>query len=374
MRAKDELNQLLQQRFAGHEMPVDASVWQAITAQVAAPVAGADEALRGSLKQRFAGHEMPVDPSVWSAVSSQAGIGGGAAGGIGMGWVAAGVTALTLTAGAWYLTRGTASEVPPATAEVRVGPATNVTPDPIPEQVQVTPVDNGPKQEDAPATQQERSVPTRPVTNEIATQRADQVSDQRNAATTADPDNEDVQTHQASPFHATTDADRSLANEQRTNANASQLDQAPTPARTAEEGPDGASTATDIGTVMGGEQENTQEVPSDANAASAPTTEPPVEEVPKAEFHLFLPNVFTPNGDGTNDQYEISCVGCEQVAVMITDSYTGKLVFTAQDLHPWDANDMSGTPCPVGQYTVFVQAVDMNGQRHREKLYLQLMR
>ncbi|MCB0791283.1 MAG: gliding motility-associated C-terminal domain-containing protein [Flavobacteriales bacterium] len=371
MRTKDELNESLRQRFTGHEVPVDANVWQAISARVAAPTAGADEVLRGSLKEKFTGHEMAVDPGLWASISGQAGIGAAASGGIGTGWIAAGVAAVILTVGAWYLTGNEMTSDHTSVAEVRTERPQANGPRPAGTEEQVAGRASTTASDPKAPPQEEKGDPEGTT---MATDRA-------NAVITA----QDEHALKA-PVPASDHVDRHMSGEEQGELESipePTLPPATTTSVTAET-PDPAvpaerPEAPAAKSMEQGEDTNGTGAPGHAQEAGpttsgTPATEAPVTEAPKAEFHLFLPNVFTPNGDGTNDQYEISCVGCTDVSVMITDSYTGKLVFAAQDLHPWNANDMSGAPCPVGQYTVFVQAMDAIGQRHREKVYLQLMR
>ena len=106
---QDKLTDLLQQRFSGHESPVDPGAWDAISSGLSSATG---ETLRQAMQQKFTGHEMNVDPGVWNSISNQLGHGAGAGTGIGAGWMAAGVGALVVTAGLlWY---GSQS---PATAE-----------------------------------------------------------------------------------------------------------------------------------------------------------------------------------------------------------------------------------------------------------------
>src|SRR5690348_13243109 len=103
---EDKLTNLLQQRFSGHESPVDPGAWDAISSGLG--VANG-ETLRQAMQQKFTGHEVSVDPSAWTNISGQIGAGAGA--GIGAGWLAAGIGALLVTGGLlWYTAQGPAEQ------------------------------------------------------------------------------------------------------------------------------------------------------------------------------------------------------------------------------------------------------------------------
>ena len=72
--------------------------------------------LSGVLQEKFAGHEAPVDPQVWTNISSQ--LGHGAAAGVGStaGWWAAGIAA-TIIAGGFLLYNITGEATPAKLAE-----------------------------------------------------------------------------------------------------------------------------------------------------------------------------------------------------------------------------------------------------------------
>lgn len=74
---------------------------------------------------------------------------------------------------------------------------------------------------------------------------------------------------------------------------------------------------------------------------------------------IFIPNVFTPNGDGINDVWQIRATLPYQVWVY--DRW-GNLVFEGNNSRLWDGRQKSGTECPEGAYVYKVVARLPNGQ------------
>ena len=76
-----------------------------------------------------------------------------------------------------------------------------------------------------------------------------------------------------------------------------------------------------------------------------------VEEAP-----ILLPNVFTPNGDGNNDQFSIDLGAYTFVdySLVILDQ-TNQLVFkSSQTQEAWDGKNMNGDRCPKGNYIYYL--------------------
>jgi hypothetical protein len=89
----------------------------------------------------------------------------------------------------------------------------------------------------------------------------------------------------------------------------------------------------------------------------------PEEPPPPAEaITLFMPNVFTPDGDGVNDSYIIEGSGFDRITIKVFSAQNNRLVFSADHLKPWDGTDMNGVPCPDGYYVVAVEARGADGR------------
>jgi gliding motility-associated-like protein len=72
---------------------------------------------------------------------------------------------------------------------------------------------------------------------------------------------------------------------------------------------------------------------------------------------ILIPNVFTPNGDGVNDEFFIPNSGLKEYSLEIYDRW-GVLIFnsTAPDVR-WDGRTNSGQPCTDGTYYYILKAV-----------------
>ncbi|MCX7763382.1 MAG: PKD domain-containing protein [Bacteroidia bacterium] len=92
---------------------------------------------------------------------------------------------------------------------------------------------------------------------------------------------------------------------------------------------------------------------------------------------LSIPNVFTPNGDGTNDRYAIRYSGMQNVRVSIYDRW-GNLILTQQVNTPagsieWDGTK-NGQPLPEGVYVAYVEAKTLDGREIRRSVTVTLLR
>ena len=72
--------------------------------------------------------------------------------------------------------------------------------------------------------------------------------------------------------------------------------------------------------------------------------------------HTFLiPNIFTPNGDGKDDYFEVSMKGLVYYELTIIERRTGKAIFHSTDINnKWAGDYGNGVPCPVGDYSYII--------------------
>jgi len=81
---------------------------------------------------------------------------------------------------------------------------------------------------------------------------------------------------------------------------------------------------------------------------------------------LYVPNIFTPNGDGVNETFRLQGVYLQQVEVRIYNRW-GQALFVGQGLdQAWDGR-FQGQPVPEGNYVYVVRATAQNGQTFEEK-------
>lgn len=72
---------------------------------------------------------------------------------------------------------------------------------------------------------------------------------------------------------------------------------------------------------------------------------------------ILIPNVFTPNGDGTNDEFYIPNSGLKEYSIEIFDRWGVKIFeSTAPDIH-WDGRSTSGQKCTDGTYYFILHAI-----------------
>ena len=85
-----------------------------------------------------------------------------------------------------------------------------------------------------------------------------------------------------------------------------------------------------------------------------------------SEKSVYLPNAFSPNGDGLNDIFKVKLVGCKLSYFSIYDRY-GKLVFyTSDEYKGWDGFT-NGVRMPAGTYGWGVGTSDVNGSNPATK-------
>lgn len=357
MAQRDDMIRQLQERFSGHEVPVDPGTWTAISGQLAASAA-ATGAVDQLFRDRFTSHEADVDPGVWDAISGQLGH-GAAAGGAGAsgwgtvaGWAAAGIVAVVMVGGAvlWSqqenepstTTIGQTNEVP---ASGREEVAT----------VNVPSATQGRVDEDPAMEITSAPVPAASV-----------------------------------PFEATGGSTRTAPGEEVAKENGP-------PQPIASGGPvDGTPGDVEQGreVVVAIQEEMVAEadeevmkpatVPDPLLEEEGPQQAPPnigfdqpsaLDVVDQTTFQLFLPNVFTPGSDGINDNYLPVGEGIVEARIRVYAVSNGELVFSADDLRAWDGTFFnSGQACPEGHYLYAIEVAGTDGRVHSQGQTVRLFR
>lgn len=95
--------------------------------------------------------------------------------------------------------------------------------------------------------------------------------------------------------------------------------------------------------------------------------------VPEGASALQMPNVFTPNGDGINDQFsgigygikEFNCKVYDRWGILVTELPTFK--------SNWDGRTTAGVMATDGTYFYFMEATGADGKTYREKGFVELM-
>ncbi|HRH69384.1 MAG TPA: gliding motility-associated C-terminal domain-containing protein [Flavobacteriales bacterium] len=326
---KDSLNSLFRDRFQGHEMPVDPGVWHGITQQMAntAATTGAD-GVSELFKQRFQGHETAVDPRVWQGISAQLGhtVVGTTTGSSLLGWAAAGIVAVTVGTVAYF-----SMGEPKTTASVAVPstPTQQVTPNIVPGTV-VAEVGGKTSEPMAQGPAVKRSAATRDREVSVQAEPSSQP-----AAVASDPVlsiTPDATVQPTLPTKEGTAVVESIIADITSEVKQQVLEQR-----------DRAQT-TDPGQ------------PSNGQAPTEPESE--MAAMPE----LFVPNIFTPNGDGPNDVYQISAEGFDQVLLRVYSVKDNRLVFSTNN----NQEHWTGANCEDGMYLVAVEARTPDGRTATE--------
>jgi len=86
-----------------------------------------------------------------------------------------------------------------------------------------------------------------------------------------------------------------------------------------------------------------------------------------AAINIYVPKVFTPNGDGTNDVLKPILVGIQTFHYFSVYNRWGNLVFTTQDPNQgWDGT-FKGVPQPVETYLWIAEGIDVEGRKIVQK-------
>jgi gliding motility-associated-like protein len=89
---------------------------------------------------------------------------------------------------------------------------------------------------------------------------------------------------------------------------------------------------------------------------------------------LNLPNVFTPNGDGSNDYFFIPSIYLADFNLVVLNK-DNMLVFSSDNpAFKWDGNLPSGLPVPDGMYLYYLTAKDVSGKPITHSSFLKLIR
>jgi gliding motility-associated-like protein len=88
---------------------------------------------------------------------------------------------------------------------------------------------------------------------------------------------------------------------------------------------------------------------------------------------LYVPNSFTPNGDGYNDAFIVRGLSVYQPILQIYNRW-GQLVHHSYNLSPWNGNDGNGYYCETGVYAWTLHYVDDKGFNHMEQGHVVLVR
>ena len=93
------------------------------------------------------------------------------------------------------------------------------------------------------------------------------------------------------------------------------------------------------------------------------------------EFTIYVPNAFTPNGDGVNDSFFANGLGFVNYEMWIMDRW-GKQIFYSQEAkHHWDGSYFGGERiCQNDVYEYIINVKDYKGKSHKVIGHVSLVR
>jgi len=90
--------------------------------------------------------------------------------------------------------------------------------------------------------------------------------------------------------------------------------------------------------------------------------------------HFFVPNIFSPNGDGQYDLFKIKAFDAQSVAFKIYNRW-GELIWqTDNSSFEWNGNTSNGEVCPEGVYVYVAKLVFTDGTQAQKKGTVTLIR
>ena len=80
------------------------------------------------------------------------------------------------------------------------------------------------------------------------------------------------------------------------------------------------------------------------------------------ELTLYVPNGFTPNGDGDNDAFLAEGNGIDSFKMQVFDRW-GRIVFESSDIeYGWNGLDYNDNLVVIGKYLYHISLYDYNGK------------
>lgn len=87
---------------------------------------------------------------------------------------------------------------------------------------------------------------------------------------------------------------------------------------------------------------------------------------------IYVPNTFTPNGDGINDTFGITGEAVKSFSMQIFNRW-GQLLFESDNTElKWDGT-FQGEPVPQGSYAYKITASGNSGKQHLKEGYLNVV-
>jgi gliding motility-associated-like protein len=91
-------------------------------------------------------------------------------------------------------------------------------------------------------------------------------------------------------------------------------------------------------------------------------------------LEVFIPNIFTPNGDGNNEIFKVTAQGIKDFKAQIFDRWGLKLYEYTDVSSGWDGHTASGTIVSDGTYYYIIYVKGQDGSEKTFKGYIQVLR
>jgi gliding motility-associated-like protein len=91
---------------------------------------------------------------------------------------------------------------------------------------------------------------------------------------------------------------------------------------------------------------------------------------------LEIPNVFTPNGDGSNDVFFLHTQNLTNISTWVFDRWGNKVYEVTSETGniAWDGKSQAGKECPAGTYFYIIKATGKDGKEYEQKGNVNLYR
>jgi len=89
---------------------------------------------------------------------------------------------------------------------------------------------------------------------------------------------------------------------------------------------------------------------------------------------IFIPNVFTPNGDGQNDVFHVTMTSMKEYSIEIFNRWGQRVFISDSPNTDWDGRSEGGVEAADGDYYYIILATDYDGRNYKYHGYLQLIR
>ncbi|MCM1224684.1 MAG: T9SS type B sorting domain-containing protein [Lachnospiraceae bacterium] len=107
----------------------------------------------------------------------------------------------------------------------------------------------------------------------------------------------------------------------------------------------------------------------------------PKENVTRQFRHtcISMPNVFTPNGDGENDTWNVTLVGAKRIMCEVRAAFSGKLIKTIKkdvdrdgSIPIWDGTNLKGKKADWGDYWIGISVTTYTGEEVVDEKWVHL--